>query len=323
MKVAPALATGNSVIVKVSEFNPFSAMYLGELATQAGIPDGTINILAGAVEAGQALSSHMNIRKISFTGSPIIGRKVQVAAAQSNLKRVTLELGGKSPVLVFDDADLDNALQNVLAFLTFNGQGCVLGTRVYVQETIASDFIEKLTKQVEGAATMLGSDPFEKTSFMSPLFHHRQRDTVMKFLNQGKTEATLVTGGSSWGDKGCFVQPTIFYKPKDGADVVQKEIFGPVIVVDTFSTEDEALIKANNSEYGLAAYVYTKNLDRAIRLSKKLEAGSVAVNFANPTHVTIPFGGWKGSGTGSENAKYVLRAYTQPKAVSIKFNPGS
>jgi aldehyde dehydrogenase (NAD+) len=164
MKVASALATGNSVIVKVSEFNPFSAMYLGELSTQAGLPDGTINILAGAAEAGQAMGSHMSIREISFTGSPIIGRKVQVAAAQSNLKRVTLELDGKSPVLIFDGADLENALQNVLAFLTFNGQGCVLGTRVYIQETIATEFIEKLTNQVEGAATMLASDPFDKTS---------------------------------------------------------------------------------------------------------------------------------------------------------------
>ena len=207
---------------------------------------------------------------------------------------MTLELGGKSPVLIFDDADIDNTLQNVMSFISFNGQGCVLGTRVYVQETIANEFIEKLTRQVEGAATLIGNDPFDQTSFMSPLFHHRQRDTVMKFLVQGKTEATLLTGGSSWGDKGCFVQPTVFYKPKDGADIVEKEIFGPVIVVDTFSEEDEVLLLANNSEYGLAAYVYTQSLDRAIRVSKKLEAGSVAVNFANPTHVTIPFGGWKG-----------------------------
>lgn len=295
MKVAPALATGNVIIVKVSETNPFSGLVLGELATQAGIPPGVVNVLCGAVEAGQALSSHLKIRKISFTGNPAVGRAIQIAAAKSNLKRVTLELGGKSPVLVFDDADLINAVTNTMAFLSLNGQGCVLGTRVYVQEGVADTFVAMVKEGVSQLAATLGADPFDERTFTSPLYHRRQRDIVAGFLEKGKSEATVITGGDTWGEKGCYVQPTIFYKPKPGSDVLTKEIFGPVLVVDTFQTESEVLDKANDSEYGLGAYVYTKNIDRAIRLSKALEAGSVAVNVANPTHVTLPFGGWKGN----------------------------
>jgi aldehyde dehydrogenase (NAD+) len=295
MKVAPALATGNVIIVKIPETNPFSGLALGELASQAGFPPGAVNILCGAVEAGQALSSHMQIRKISFTGNPDVGRAIQIAAAKSNLKRVTLELGGKSPVLVFGDADLMNAVTNAMAFLSLNGQGCVLGTRVYVEEAIADTFVGMLKAGVSQIATTLGSDPFHEATFSSPLYHRRQRDTVARFLEKGKSEATVVTGGDTWGDKGCYVQPTIFYKPTPGSDILTKEIFGPVLVIDTFQTEAEVLQKANDTEYGLGAYVYTKDMDRAIRLSKALEAGSVAVNVANPTHITLPFGGWKGN----------------------------
>jgi len=347
MKVAPALAAGNVVIVKASELNPFSTLYLGELAIQAGCPLGVVNVIAGAIEAGEALSSHMKIRKISFTGSPVVGRKIQIAAAQSNLKRVTLELGGKSPVLIFDDANIGSAVENSMSFLAFNGQGCVLGTRIYVQEGIAQKFVDMFTQYAQRAAATLGSDPFAETTMTSPLFHHRQKETVMGLIEQGKKDATVLTGGATWGDKGCFVQPTIFYQPSAGAEIVQKEVFGPVVVVDTFKTEEEALHKANDTEYGLGAYVYTTNMDRAIRLSKALEAGSVAVNSANPTHITLPFSGWKselitsraallvfsfrslcgslsdftcvtGSGMGAENGKYVLRAFTQPKAINMK-----
>ena len=301
MKVAPALAMGNAMIVKVSELNPFSTMYLGELATSAGVPAGALNILVGGVESGQALSSHMRIRKISFTGSLMVGRKIQAAAAKSNLKRVTLELGGKSPVLVFDDANIEEAVRNAMSFLAFNGQGCVLGTRIYVQSGVAQNFVDQLKQQVSGVAASLGSDVFSPTTISGPLFHHRQKETVLKFLHQGSDEAVLLTGGSSWGDKGCFVQPTIFYKPRPGASILENEIFGPVVVVDTFETETEALEKANKSEYGLGAYLYTANMDRALRLSKGLEAGSVAVNVANPTHITLPFGGWK--------SKFISRPY--------------
>lgn len=294
MKAAPALAAGNSLITKASEVNPFSTLYLGELAIEAGVPQGVLNVIVGAGTAGAALASHMRIRKISFTGSLAIGRKIQVAAAQSNLKRVTLELGGKSPVLVFDDADLENAVTNAMAFVSLNGQGCVLGTRIYVQEGIADSFVKGLKSAVEGFATTLGYDPFSLTTPSSPLFHHAQKETVMKFLDIGKKDATLVTGGDSWGDKGCYVQPTVFLNPRRDSELVTKEIFGPVVVVDTFNSEEEVLQLANNTEYGLGATVYTKDLSRALRVTDALEAGSVGVNTAGLVNVSLPFGGWKG-----------------------------
>jgi aldehyde dehydrogenase (NAD+) len=321
MKTAPALTMGNVLITKASELNPFSTLAFGELANEAGFPPGVINILVGAAEAGAALASHMKIRKISFTGSAQTGRKIQTAATQSNLKRVTLELGGKSPVLIFDDADVNNAVANSMSFVSLNGQGCILGTRIYVQRAVADEFVQKLKGAVEGFAKTLGADPFEPATMSSPLFHHRQKEVVMAFLEQGKKDAELITGGDKWGTKGCFVQPTIFYQPKLGADITTKEIFGPVVVVDIFDNEEDVLQKANDTEYGLGAYLYTSNLDRALRVSLALEAGSVSVNSAMPVHATIPFGGWKGSGTGRENAKYVLRDYSQPKSIVFKFNP--
>lgn len=320
MKAAPALAAGNVMISKASEMNPFSTLVLGELAIEAGMPPGTLNILVGAAEAGNALSSHMRIRKISFTGSVAVGKKIQIAATNSNLKRVTLELGGKSPVLVFDDADLDIAVENSSAFLSLNGQGCILGTRIYVQESISEKFLEALKGRVEGYGSTLGADPLAMTTMSSPMYHHRQKESVMKAIEQGKKEAQLITGGESWGKEGCFVKPTIFFKPVKGAEVVSKEIFGPVVVVDTFTTETEVLQKANDTEYGLGAYLFTKDLDRALRVSAALESGTVAVNTAQSFHPSLPFGGVKSSGIGRENGKYALKEYTQPKSVIIKFN---
>jgi aldehyde dehydrogenase (NAD+) len=299
MKAAPALAVGNVIITKASEMNSLSTLFLGELAIQAGFPPGTVNILLGAVEAGTALSSHMKIRKISFTGSIAVGRKIQVAAAQSNLKRVTLELGGKSPVLVFPDADLSTAIRESASFLALNGQGCVLGTRIYVHESIAEQFLAGLKAAVEGYGATLGANPQDPTTMSSPLYHQRQKDSVMKFIARGKEEAELVTGGESWGEKGCFVQPTLFFKPKKGAQISTQEIFGPVAVVDTFKTEAEVLEKANDTEYGLGASIYTKDLDRALRLSTTLEAGTVTVNTSQAFHPTTPFGGFKGKHTWS------------------------
>ncbi len=293
MKAAPALAAGNVIISKASEMNPFSTLLLGELAMKAGFPPGTLNVLVGGVEAGAALSSHMRIRKISFTGSVAVGKQIQIAATTSNLKRVTLELGGKSPVLVFEDADIAEAVQGAASFLALNGQGCILGTRIYVQERIAADFLAALKMAVEGYASTLGADPMAPTTMSGPLYHARQRDSVLKSIEQGKKEAELITGGEAWGTEGCYVKPTIFYKPETGAQIVEKEIFGPVAVVDTFKTEAEALKKANESEYGLGAYLWTKDLDRALRLSSAIEAGTVTVNTAMSFHVTVPFGGFK------------------------------
>jgi aldehyde dehydrogenase (NAD+) len=294
MKVAPAIATGNAMIVKPSEYNCFGTLYLGELATKAGIPDGLVNIISGGGDVGIALSHHPRIRKISFTGSPTIGRLIQKAAAESNLKRVTLELGGKSPVLIFQDADINNAVQHAMAYLAFNGQGCCLGTRLIVEKPIAAQFVALLKEKTEAYASTLGVDPMSATTVSGPIFHHKQRDAVLKVLEHGQKTATLVTGGCAWGKKGCYILPTIFLEPRADSKIHKEEIFGPVVTVETFETEKEAIALANDTEYGLAGYVYTGSIDRSLRVSKALEVGTVSVNTAMLTHITLPFGGWKG-----------------------------
>ncbi|RFU30917.1 hypothetical protein B7463_g5432, partial [Scytalidium lignicola] len=292
MKAAPAIAAGNVLISKASEMNPFSSLMVAELAIQAGIPPGVLNVLIGTAEAGEALSHHMSIRKISFTGSVAVGRKIQIAAAKSNLKRVTLELGGKSPVIVFEDADLDTAIADAcLTSFSLNGQGCVLGMRMYVHTSLAEKFVEGLKARYEAHATTITDA--EANPFASPLYHHRQFESVLSFIERGKKEADLITGGSRYGGKGCYIKPAIFYKPAADAEIITKEIFGPVICIDTFQTEEEVIQKANNTEYGLGAYIYTASFDRAIRVSAKIEAGSVAVNTIQIVHETMPYGSHK------------------------------
>ena len=292
-KVGPSLAGGNSIIIKASEINPLASLYLASLAPQAGLPDGVLNCIVGGAEAGGALASHPKIRKISFTGSIATGRKIQVAAAQSNLKSVTLELGGKSPILVFPDADQDKAVQNCIQFMFLSGQGCSLGTRLYLHESIADEFLEKLLAVVKGAASQLGADPFAPGTMTSPLYHHAQRKVVLEYIESGKKQAVLLTGGNALGDKGCYVEPTIFINPQPDARVLREEIFGPVLVVDKFSTEEEVLAKANDTEYGLAAYLWTKDVSRALRLGRALEAGAVITNGAGGIAPQYPSAGWK------------------------------
>jgi aldehyde dehydrogenase (NAD+) len=294
MKAAPALAMGNVMIVKASEYNPFSTLLIGELANQAGFPPGTLNVLIGTVAAGSALSSHMKIRKISFTGSIGVGKQIQIAATKSNLKRVTLELGGKSPVIVFDDADFEKAIRGSLGYLAFNGQGCINGTRLYVHEKIAESFMQALKGAVEGLAATLGADPYDNSTMSSPMFHAAQKNRVLAYIETGKKEAELVTGGKTKGDKGCYIEPTVFYKPKKGAKIMDEEIFGPVLVVDTFSTEEEVVRLANDTEYGLGAYVFTESIDRMWRMTAAIEAGTVCCNNGNSMHVSTPFNGHKG-----------------------------
>lgn len=293
MKAAPGLACGNSIIIKTSELNPFSTLFMTSLATQAGIPPGTLNCLIGGPEVGEALSSHMDIRKISFTGSIKVGKLIQVAAAKSNLKSVTLELGGKSPLIVFPDADLERALQPATMFLLMNGQGCALPTRLYVHESIADEFIVKLKVIVEEHGRNLGGNPTLPSTRSSPLYHQRQKEVVLSYIQTGIKEATLLTGGKQIGAKGCYVEPTIFVDPHPDAKVLREEIFGPVLVVARFSTEDEVIKLANDTEFGLAAYVWTADISRALRLSQRLEAGTVNVNGAGGLQPNVPMGGWK------------------------------
>ncbi|KAF2970188.1 hypothetical protein GQX73_g3355 [Xylaria multiplex] len=317
MKVAPAIAAGNAIVLKASEQNPLSTLFIAGLTKEAGFPDGLINILTGGVEAGNALATHMKIRMISFTGSIQVGKLVQQAAAKSNLKKVTLELGGKSPVIVFQDADLEKASKLSAAFLALNGQGCLLGTRMYVHEDVAQEMIGRMKGIVEYMGTSLGSDPLNPSTLTSPLFNHRQKDVVMKFIEEGKKEATLLTGGSTFGSKGCYVQPTIFINPSKSAKVLKEEVFGPVLTIVTFKDEQEVLDMANDTEYGLAAYVHTKDLGRALRFTKSLQAGMIAVNSAMAYDKTRPFGGWKQSGQGYENGVAGLEDWSQMKSVLL------
>lgn len=318
MKVAPAVAGGNAIVLKASEQNPLSTLFLASLTKEAGFPDGVINVLTGGADAGGALASHMKIRMISFTGSIQVGKLVQQAAAKSNLKKVTLELGGKSPVIVFEDADLEKASKMSAAFLALNGQGCLLGTRLYVHEKVAPEMMARMKGIAEYMGMGLGSsDPLDPTTLTSPLFNQRQKEVVMKYIEEGKNEATLLTGGGAVGEKGCYVQPTIFVNPSKSAKVLNEEIFGPVLTIITFKDEDEVLEMANDTEYGLAAYVHTKDLGRALRFTKNLQAGMVSVNSAMAYDRTRPFGGWKQSGQGYENGVAGLEDWSQTKSVFL------
>jgi aldehyde dehydrogenase (NAD+) len=251
-KMAPALAAGNTFILKTSEKSPLGAAYYGDLIREAGFPPGVINILAGAGPVGAMLASHMEIAKVAFTGSANAGRAVCVAAAKSNLKHVSLELGGKSPALIFEDADIGNAVtHNATGFLRNSGQICFAATRVLVQESIAPKFIEGVKKAFEEAAKKMGDPALSGTAF-GPLADKKQFERVMGFLNDGKKEGVQVlVGGERMGDKGTFVLPTILLNPDSKSKVYRDEIFGPVITLKTFKTEEEAIQLANDTTYGL------------------------------------------------------------------------
>ncbi|KAL1905675.1 hypothetical protein Sste5344_008613 [Sporothrix stenoceras] len=320
MKTAPALATGNVIIIKPSEQSPLGSLAIASLFKAAGFPPGVLQIVTGAGETGGLLASHMKIRKISFTGSIATGRKIQIASAQSNLKRVTLELGGKSPAVVFADADLDNALTwTVNGVLARSGQVCVAATRLYVQKSIANDFIAKYTAKMKEAAAGLG-DPTIKETVLGPLVNKAALNRVTSMIERGKTESELVVGGIRHGEGGCFVEPTVFVNPKDGAQIYTDEVFGPVAVVKTFESEEEVIAMANDTEYGLMAGVFTRDLNRALRLSSLIDSGVVGINCVSTMNVQVPFGGKKQSGVGREFGEYVLRAYTEPKTILINMN---
>ncbi|KAK4943964.1 hypothetical protein LTR10_016484 [Elasticomyces elasticus] len=319
-KAAPALATGNVLIVKPSEKTPYGSLALAPLFEEAGFPKGVIQVLSGGGSSGALLASHMKIRKISFTGSVPTGKKIQVAAANSNLKRVTLELGGKSPAVIFDDANLDNAITwTVNALVARSGQVCVAATRVYVQKSIAEQFIEKYVAKVKEAAGKLG-DPQDPNTGLGPLVDHLALERVTGMIERAKNDAELVAGGNRKGDKGNFVEPTVFLNPKAGSEIIEKEVFGPVSIVKTFDTEEEVIKQANDTEYGLMAGVFTRDVTRAMRVSAKLDAGVVGVNCISYMNMQAPFGGKKASGIGREFGEYALRAFTEPKTVLINMS---
>ncbi|KEF51436.1 uncharacterized protein A1O9_12585 [Exophiala aquamarina CBS 119918] len=318
-KMAPALAAGCTFIFKSSEKSPFGALALGSLYAEAGFPPGVVQFVTGGSETGAMLASHMNIAKISFTGSVAGGRAVQDLATKSNLKRVTLELGGKSAAIIFKDAPLEVAAQGVgVGFLANSGQICVAASRVLVQEDIAEDFCQKIKAHFEVSGAAMGADPALPTTAHGPVVDKLQFDRIMSYIEKGKTSAKLLTGGSRIGERGCFVEPTIFVDPEPGSAVYEEEIFGPVLVVKTFKTEEEAIQLANGTIYGLAANVYTTDLNQALRVTSALEGGIISVNSPLHPEIQAPFGGVKQSGYGRELGEEGLKAYLETKSIHIK-----
>ncbi|KAI0057620.1 putative betaine-aldehyde dehydrogenase [Artomyces pyxidatus] len=315
-KVGPAIAAGNCIILKASEKSPLAPLALARLTKEAGFPPGVVNVVNGAGMTGSYLSEHMEIRKLSFTGSTATGRRVQTAAAASNLKVVTLELGGKSPTIVFADADLKNAVDAVvLSNLVNMGQTCTANARVYVEESLAPTFLEHLKAHYVGWAQKQG-DPIKAENLLGTVADALQLKQVKSFIDIGKKDGTLVAGGES---DGSYVRPTLFANLADDSKLNVDEVFGPVLVFHTFKDEAEAIRRANDSEYGLYASVFTKDIDRAIRVAKQLESGQVGINTASPTlHYDVPFGGWKTSGYGKEMGHAWVESWTQTKTLLIK-----
>ncbi|KAH3682708.1 hypothetical protein WICPIJ_006314 [Wickerhamomyces pijperi] len=316
-KVGPALAAGNTIVLKTAESTPLSALYVSKYVKEAGIPDGVLNIVSGFGKiVGNAITGHPKIKKIAFTGSTATGKAIMKSSADT-LKKVTLELGGKSPNIVFNDADLKSTIQNILIGISYNsGEVCCAGTRLYVQEGIYDELLAELKTAIE--AVKVGN-PFEEDTFQGAQTSQNQLDKILSYVKIGKDEgARVVTGGKRLGDKGYFIQPTVFADVEETFRIVKEEIFGPVITVSKFSTVDEIVQKANDSDYGLAAGIHTTNLNTAIEVSNRLEAGTIWVNTYNDFDPQTPFGGFKHSGIGREMGAEALDNYTQVKAVRIK-----
>ncbi|KIW28918.1 uncharacterized protein PV07_04771 [Cladophialophora immunda] len=318
IKAAPCLATGNVLIIKPSEKSPLGSLALAPLFEQAGFPRGVVQVVCGDGRTGALFAKHMRVRKISFTGSVATGKKIQIAAAESNLKRVTLELGGKSPAVIFEDANIENALTwTINGILARSGQVCVAASRVYVQESIADQFIEAYTQRMKDAALRLG-DPQDPETTLGPLADAASFARVQAMVEKGKTEAQLVVGGVQHGPSGCFIEPAVFINPQPNAEIYKNEVFGPVAVVKTFQTEEEVLELANDTEFGLMAGVFTRDINRALRVSSKIDTGVCGINCISYMNIQAPFGGKKASGIGREFGEYALRSFTEPKTVLIK-----
>lgn len=319
-KSAPALAMGNAMVFKPSETTPLSALALAEIYTEAGLPDGLFNVVQGLGPVGAALTSHPRIDKISLTGSVPTGRKV-MATAGGQLKHATMELGGKSPIIVFDDADVENAIGGaMLGNFYSTGQVCSNGTRVFVQSGIRQRFLERLVERTK--AIRIG-DPLDPETQLGPLVSRAQHEKVMSYIEIGRQDgAELLFGGGAPSmqgmDGGCFVEPTVFANVTDSMRIAREEIFGPVMCVLDFETEDVVVARANDTEFGLAAGVFTNDMARAHRVTAQLQAGTCWINTYNLTPVEMPFGGFKQSGIGRENSLAALEHYSQLKSVYVE-----
>src|SRR5271166_2377320 len=314
-KLGPALAAGCTVVMKPAEQTPLSALRVGELALEAGFPEGVLNLLPGyGPTAGAALARHMDVDKVAFTGSTEVGHLIMEAAAKSNLKRVTLELGGKSPNIIFADAKMDDAVEGSHFALFFNqGQCCCAGSRTFVEEKVYDEFVEK---SVARAKKRTVGNPFDKATEQGPQVDQDQFDKIMGYIESGKQDkAKLVAGGHRVGDKGYFIQPTVFADVQDDMKIAREEIFGPVMSIIPFKSAEEVVDRANRTTYGLAAAVWTRDIKKAHAIANNVRAGTVWVNCYNVLDTRAPFGGFKQSGIGRELGEYGLQQYTQIKTV--------
>lgn len=315
-KAAPALACGNTMVFKPSETTPLSALKVAEILKEAGLPDGVYNVVQGRGGVGASLITDDRVAKVSLTGSVPTGKKVYSTAA-AGMRHVTMELGGKSPLLVFADADLDNAVSGaILGNFYSTGQVCSNGTRVFVERSVREAFVEKLVARLSAGVVM--GDPMDEAVNFGPMVSEAQMNIVLGFIEKGKAEgATLAYGGNRVSRDGFYLEPTVFTDVTDDMTIARDEIFGPVMSVLDFDSEDEVLARANDTEFGLAAGVFTQDVTRAHRIVKGFEAGTCYINHYNMAPVEMPFGGSKLSGVGRENSKAAIEHYSERKTVYV------
>jgi acyl-CoA reductase-like NAD-dependent aldehyde dehydrogenase len=316
-KIAPALACGNTAVVKPAEQSPLTTLRLGELIMEAGIPPGVVNVVPGfGPTAGAAMAAHPDVDKIAFTGSTGVGRQI-MAASVANMKKVSLELGGKSPNIIFPDADLDKAIETaVVAFCRNSGQICSAGTRLFVHESLHDEITERVAAIARGYK--VGS-PMAPDTQMGPLISDRQMQRVLSYVEAGRADgAKLVTGGLRVGERGYFVEPTVFCGVSNEMTIAREEIFGPVLSIIPFKDEKDAILQGNNTEYGLAAAVWTRDVSRAHRMARALKSGRVWINTYAETDPVMSIGGYKQSGFGREMGAETIEAYTQTKSVLMR-----
>ncbi|WP_370950082.1 aldehyde dehydrogenase [Amycolatopsis sp. cg5] len=313
-KLAPALATGNTVVIKPSEVTPLTSIRLTELVHEAGFPAGVVNLVTGDGAVGALLSRHNDVDHVSYTGSTAVGKLITAASAESNLKRLTLELGGKAPSIIASDADIDAAVAGNLAGATLNsGQVCAAYTRFFVDRAREQEFVAKLAAGLEGLKLGPGID---ESSQLGPLVSAKHREHVDFLVATGREQgAELVTGGQPVDGEGYFYSPTLFAGVSDDMKIMREEIFGPVLAVTAYDDQDELLVRANDTEYGLAATVWTKDLTVAHRFANGIRAGAVFVNMPPIPDMAAPWGGYKASGWGREMGPWAIDAYTETKSV--------